>query len=47
MDHDVNIPTGAGKSSFGLIDVQKCFNKLNLQKGNTFLDIACGKGDSS
>lgn len=44
MGHDVNLPTGAGKSSFGLLDVEKCFNKLNLQKGITFLDIACGKG---
>ena len=47
MDHDVNSPTGAGKSSFGLIDVEKCFKKRNLQKGIKFLDIACGKGESS
>ena len=37
-------PTGAGKSSFGLIDVDTCFNELNLPKGIRFLDVACGRG---
>jgi ubiquinone/menaquinone biosynthesis C-methylase UbiE len=37
-------PTGAGKSSFDLINVDKFFNELNLQKGISFLDVACGRG---
>ena len=37
-------PTGAGKSSFDLIDNDTFFNELNLQKGVSFLDVACGRG---
>jgi ubiquinone/menaquinone biosynthesis C-methylase UbiE len=37
-------PTGAGKSSFGLIDTAKFFQELDLNKGITFLDVACGRG---
>ena len=37
-------PTGAGKSSFGLIDTSKFFQELDLKKGTTFLDVACGWG---
>ena len=37
-------PTGAGKSSFDLIDVDAFFGELNLKKGITFLDVACGRG---
>jgi ubiquinone/menaquinone biosynthesis C-methylase UbiE len=37
-------PTGAGKSSFGLIDTAKFFHELDLKKGITFLDVACGWG---
>jgi ubiquinone/menaquinone biosynthesis C-methylase UbiE len=37
-------PTGAGKSSFGLIDSAKFFHELKLKKGITFLDVACGWG---
>ena len=37
-------PTGAGKSSFGLIDTAKFFEELDLKKGTTFLDVACGWG---
>ncbi len=37
-------PTAAGKSSFDLIDVDKFFKELDLQKGISFLDVACGKG---
>jgi ubiquinone/menaquinone biosynthesis C-methylase UbiE len=37
-------PTGAGKSSFGLIDVEAFFRELDLKKGITFLDVACGRG---
>lgn len=41
--HETN-PTGAGRSSFGLIDTAKFFRELNLKKGLTFLDVACGWG---
>lgn len=44
MNQNMNLPTGAGKSSFKLIDIKKFFKKLNLQKEIVFLDIACGKG---
>jgi ubiquinone/menaquinone biosynthesis C-methylase UbiE len=37
-------PTGAGKSSFGLIDVDTFYRELDLQKGSVFLDVACGRG---
>lgn len=37
-------PVGAGKSSFDLIDTRKFFAELNLQKGITLLDVACGRG---
>ena len=37
-------PTGAGKSSYDLIDVDKFFKELNLQRGAAFLDLACGRG---
>ncbi|GAG45571.1 unnamed protein product, partial [marine sediment metagenome] len=42
--HNETEPTGAGKSSFGLIDIAKFFSELDLQKGVTFLDVACGWG---
>jgi ubiquinone/menaquinone biosynthesis C-methylase UbiE len=37
-------PTGAGKSSFDLIDVEAFFGQLDLKEGVTFLDVACGRG---
>lgn len=37
-------PTGAGKSTFELVDTKKLFTALNLEPGNTFLDLACGSG---
>ena len=37
-------PTGAGKSSFDLIDVETFFGQLDLKEGVTFLDVACGRG---
>jgi ubiquinone/menaquinone biosynthesis C-methylase UbiE len=40
-------PTGAGKSSFGLIDTAQFFRELDLEKGITFLDVACGWGNYS
>jgi ubiquinone/menaquinone biosynthesis C-methylase UbiE len=40
-------PRGAGKSSFGLIDTEKFFCEIDLKKGTTFLDVACGWGTYS
>jgi ubiquinone/menaquinone biosynthesis C-methylase UbiE len=37
-------PTGAGKSSIDLIDSNKFFQELDLQKRISFLDVASGKG---
>ena len=42
--HHETKPTGAGKSSFGLIDTAKFFRELDLKEGVTFLDVACGWG---
>ena len=42
--HSDSKPTGAGKSSFGLIDTVKFFQELDLKKGTAFLDVACGRG---
>jgi len=42
--HHETKPTGAGKSSFELIDSAKFFRELKLKKGITFLDVACGWG---
>lgn len=39
-----NLPAGAGKSSFALIDAETLFELLQLGKGGSFLDIACGNG---
>lgn len=44
MTKDKSTPTGAGKSSFELIDSAKFFRELDLKKGITFLDLACGWG---
>jgi ubiquinone/menaquinone biosynthesis C-methylase UbiE len=42
--HHETKPTGAGKSSFGLINSAKFFREIDLKKGTTFLDVACGWG---
>jgi ubiquinone/menaquinone biosynthesis C-methylase UbiE len=44
MKNHENKPTGAGKTSFKLIDSAKFFRELDLKKGITFLDVACGWG---
>ena len=44
MDGNDKKPTGAGKSSYDLIDVDTFFNELDLQKRISFLDLACGRG---
>ena len=41
---DQSKPTGAGKSSFDLIDVDAFYRQLDLKAGITFLDVACGQG---
>ena len=45
--HHETKPTGAGKSSFGLIDTAKFFRELDLKEGVTFFDVACGRGSYS
>ena len=44
MEDNEKKPTGAGKSSFDLIDIEKFFQDLDLQKGISFLDVASGRG---
>ena len=44
MTENEKKPTGAGKSSFDLIDTEKFFQELNLQKEISFLDVASGRG---
>ena len=46
-EHHETKPTGAGKSSFGLIDTAKFFRELDLKVGVIFLDVACGWGHYS
>lgn len=41
------LPSGAGRSSFDLVDTKKVFKELRLKKGMTFLDMACGRGEYS
>ena len=41
---DKQNPTGAGKSSFELIDADAFFGELKLTAGMTVLDLACGRG---
>ena len=43
-NHSDSKPTGAGKSSFGLIDTVAFFQALELKKDIIFLDVACGRG---
>ena len=38
-------PTGAGASTFDLVDAGKLFQALGLRAGSTFLDLACGRGE--
>jgi|GEM_PF-212384 len=37
-------PPGSGKSSFDLIDAERFFHLLALQKGSVVADLACGHG---
>ncbi|HME44953.1 MAG TPA: methyltransferase domain-containing protein [Syntrophorhabdales bacterium] len=36
---------GAGKSSFDLIDSEKLFERLSIEKGSTLVDLGCGPGE--
>jgi ubiquinone/menaquinone biosynthesis C-methylase UbiE len=36
---------GAGKSSFDLIDAGELFERLSIEKGSTFVDLGCGRGE--
>ena len=38
-------PYGAGKSSFGLVDLDLVFGEFRLGGGITFLDLGCGRGE--
>lgn len=45
MAHNSHLkPTGAGKSSFDLIDVETFYREIALTPGIVFLDVACGRG---
>lgn len=37
-------PTGAGNSTFNLVNTAKLFEVLDLQPDSVFLDLACGNG---
>lgn len=37
--------TGAGRSSFALVDKNKVFGELQLDGGISFLDLGCGRGE--
>ena len=39
-----DLPPGAGRSSFELIDARALLRGLPLAAGSSFLDVACGKG---
>ena len=38
---------GAGRSSFGFVDVDRVLQALSLTPSTVFLDIGCGRGDYS
>ena len=40
-------PPGAGKESFGLVDVARLFEELHLSRARIFLDLGCGPGKYS
>jgi ubiquinone/menaquinone biosynthesis C-methylase UbiE len=37
-------PIAAGSNSIDLVDADKLFAEVHLKEGDTFLDVACGKG---
>jgi len=45
MDEEGKVrPLGAGHSSFDLVDSQAVLRMLGLRLGDSFLDLACGRG---
>ena len=38
-------PIAAGKSSFGMVDVARVFNLLDLKPDTVMLDMGCGRGN--
>jgi ubiquinone/menaquinone biosynthesis C-methylase UbiE len=42
--HSPHHPTGAGKTSFDLVDTERFFKEMDLKPGGVFLDLACGRG---
>ncbi|OPY69989.1 MAG: Demethylmenaquinone methyltransferase [Syntrophorhabdaceae bacterium PtaU1.Bin034] len=38
-------PHGAGRSSYGFIDLERFFEVLTLKPSAVFLDLGCGRGD--
>jgi ubiquinone/menaquinone biosynthesis C-methylase UbiE len=36
---------GVGKSSFDLIDSKELFERLRIERGSTFVDLGCGRGE--
>jgi ubiquinone/menaquinone biosynthesis C-methylase UbiE len=43
-EHEAKHPTGAGKSSYDMIDTQRFWKALAPVTGKTVLDLACGAG---
>ena len=42
--HSSSHPTGAGKTSFDLIDTELFFKAIDLKPDEVLLDLACGRG---
>ena len=44
MTEEAKKPKGAGRSSFDLLNSNLLLQELHLKKGDTFLDLGCGRG---
>ena len=47
MAEEAKKPKGAGRSSFDLLNSELLLQELHLKKGDTFLDLGCGRGEYS